>query len=103
MNLLPASARPPIDLPTIEDLIHAGSVGDIELAQANGPESIAALPVVPVAHGSSLELGPVASGPYRMEFGCLAPDGSAALAAFALVPVGAAPGDPTNPVACDAG
>ncbi|HEY7969843.1 MAG TPA: hypothetical protein VID95_07585 [Candidatus Limnocylindrales bacterium] len=101
VNVPPASALPPVDLPTIEDLIHAGPVGDIVLAQANGPGSIVALPDVPVAHASSLELGPVADGPYRMEFGCLAPDGSAAVATFALVPVGAAPGDPTNPVACD--
>jgi len=103
VDLPPASAPAPAptDLPTIEDLIHAGPVGDIVLAQANGEESVVPTVDVAVAHPSSVELGPVAGGPYRMEFGCLGRDGSAAFAATDLVPVGAASGDPTNPVACD--
>jgi hypothetical protein len=101
VDLPPASAPAPTDLPTIEDLIQAGPVGDIVLAQANGEESVIPTVDLAVAHPSSVELGPVAGGPYRMEFGCLGRDGSAAFAATDLVPVGAASGDPTNPVACD--
>jgi len=95
----PSASAPARDLPTLEDLIHSGPVDDVVFAQGSGPEDLAAPPDVPVAHRSSVQLGPVPSGLYRVDFGCLSRAGAEETAAVGLVPAGTT-ADPGPLVPC---
>ena len=95
---LPAPS--PVDLPTLEDLVHSGPVDDIVLAQASGPESAFGISQPAVPHPSSIELGPLALGLYRVEFGCLASQ-AGETGGYAVVGAGTPGADPPRERTCD--
>jgi len=97
----PPQLSPPGNLPTLQDLIHAGPVDNVVLAQASGPAEAALMPDRFVTHSSTVDLGLVPVGRMDVELGCLTKDG-ADEAHFGMVTNGLPPPDsPADVLGCE--